>query len=97
MKIPTSSNTSAPTRALYSLSRDRETSPAPVQQARLADHLPDAATIQRRATDIFTALLDGSLKIEIAGRYTLDNVEAAHAALEERRTVGKPVLVVREE
>jgi NADPH2:quinone reductase len=64
---------------------------------RLADHLPDAATIQRRATDIFTALLDGSLKIEIAGRYTLDNVEAAHAALEERRTVGKPVLVVREE
>jgi NADPH2:quinone reductase len=64
---------------------------------RLADHLPDAATIQRRANDIFTALLDGSLRIDIAGRYTLDNVEEAHAALEERRTVGKPVLVVRQE
>jgi len=61
---------------------------------RLADHLQDAATIRRRAADVFTALLDGSLKIAIAGRYTLDNVEAAHAALEERRTVGKPVLVL---
>ncbi|HEV2007089.1 MAG TPA: zinc-binding dehydrogenase, partial [Burkholderiales bacterium] len=64
---------------------------------RLADHLPDAATIQRRANDIFTALLDGSLTIDIAARYTLDNVEEAHAALKERRTVGKPVLVVRED
>lgn len=59
---------------------------------RLADHLPDAATIQRRADDIFNALLDGSLKISIAGRYTLDNVGEAHAALEARRMVGKPIL-----
>lgn len=61
---------------------------------RLADHLLDAAMIQRRADDIFAALIDGSLKIEIAGRYTLDNVEEAHEALEERHMVGKPVLVV---
>ena len=61
---------------------------------RLADHLPDAATIRRRADDIFTALLDGSLRIDIAGRYDLDTVEEAHAALEERRMVGKPVMVV---
>lgn len=61
---------------------------------RLADHLPDAATIRRRADDIFTALLDGSLKIDIAGRYNLANVGQAHAALEERRMVGKPVLVI---
>lgn len=61
---------------------------------RLADHLRDAAEIQRRAADIFGALLDGSLKISIAGRYTLDNVEEAHAAYEERRMVGKPVLDV---
>ncbi|HEV7803150.1 MAG TPA: quinone oxidoreductase, partial [Burkholderiales bacterium] len=45
---------------------------------RLADHLPDAATIRRRADAIFSALIDGSLKIEIAGRYTLDTVEEAH-------------------
>ncbi|MEK6591736.1 MAG: quinone oxidoreductase [Pseudomonadota bacterium] len=59
---------------------------------RLADHLPDAATAQRRADDIFNALLDGSLRISIAGRYTLDNVMEAHAALEARRMVGKPIL-----
>jgi NADPH:quinone reductase len=61
---------------------------------RLADHLLDAAAIQRRAEDLFGALADGSLRIGIAGRYTLDNVEEAHAALEERRMVGKPVLEV---
>lgn len=61
---------------------------------RLADYLPNAATIRRRAHDIFAALLDNSLKIDIAGRYTFDNVETAHTELEERRTVGKPVLVV---
>lgn len=61
---------------------------------RLADHLRDATEIRRRAADIFGALLDGSLKIAIAGRYTLDNVEEAHAAFEERRMVGKPVLDV---
>ncbi|HEV7819528.1 MAG TPA: quinone oxidoreductase [Burkholderiales bacterium] len=61
---------------------------------RLADHLPDAETTRRRAHDIFCALLDGSLKISIAGRYTLDNVAAAHAELEERRMIGKPIVVV---
>jgi len=61
---------------------------------RLADHLLDAAMIQRRADDIFPALIDGSLEIDIAGRYTLDNFEEAHEALEERRMVGKPLLQV---
>jgi NADPH2:quinone reductase len=61
---------------------------------RLADHLPDARTTRERAADIFTALLDGSLKIGIAGRFTLADVDKAHAALEERRMIGKPVLVM---
>ena len=59
---------------------------------RLADHLRNADEIRCRADDLFGALLDGSLKIGIAGRYTLDNVDVAHAAYEERRMVGKPVL-----
>lgn len=59
---------------------------------RLADHLRDAAEIGRRADAVFGALRDGSLNISIAGRYTLDNVEQAHAAYEERRMLGKPVL-----
>jgi NADPH2:quinone reductase len=59
---------------------------------RLADHLPDAATVQRRANDIFSALLEGTLTIRIGGVYTLDRVEEAHEALEERKMIGKPLL-----
>ena len=61
---------------------------------RLADHLPDAATTRRRADEIFAALLDGSLQISIVGRYTLDDVAKAHAELEERRMIGKPIMVM---
>jgi NADPH2:quinone reductase len=59
---------------------------------RLADYLSDAATIRRRASDIFAGLIDGTLSIEVAGRYSLDNVEEAHEQLESRQTVGKPIL-----
>lgn len=61
---------------------------------RLADHIADAATTRRRAADIFGALLDGSLTIEIAGRYTLDSAIDALHALEARRMLGKPLLVL---
>lgn len=63
---------------------------------RLADHLLDAAMTRRRAHDLFSALVDGALHIDIAARYTLDTVEEAHAALEERRMVGKPLLVMEQ-
>ena len=61
---------------------------------RLADHLPDAATIRRRAGDIFAALIEGAMTIRIAGRYTLDDVEHAHEDLRARRTIGKPILTL---
>lgn len=61
---------------------------------RLADHLADAKTVQRRADEVFDAILHGAISIEINGRYTLDNVEAAHAALEERRQSGKAVMEI---
>lgn len=59
---------------------------------RLADHLRDAAEISRRGDAVFAALQDGSLTMGIAGRYTLDNVEVAHEAYEQRRMDGKAVL-----
>lgn len=59
---------------------------------RLADHLQDAATVQRRADAIFQALADKTLAIEVAGSYTLDNVEVAHEKLEKRQQIGKSVL-----
>ncbi|MDB5921963.1 MAG: zinc-binding dehydrogenase family protein [Betaproteobacteria bacterium] len=61
---------------------------------RLADHLADSTTIRRRAEDIFSAMLDGSLKVTIGGRYTFDTVEKVHSALEDRRMIGKPLLII---
>lgn len=61
---------------------------------RLADYLCDGPTVQRRADEIFAALEDGTLSLQISGRYTLDQVEVAHAALEERRQLGKSVLLI---
>ena len=61
---------------------------------RLTDHLADAATVQRRADDLFSAIAAGHLKVPIdPRRYTLDDVAIAHACLEERRQVGKALLV----
>jgi NADPH2:quinone reductase len=62
---------------------------------RLADHLPDAETIRRRVADIFSGLVDGTLSIALARQYTLDNVEQAHEDLENRNTVGKPLIKIR--
>ena len=59
---------------------------------RLADHLADAETVQRRADDVFAALIDGTLQIPIVARYTLKNIEKAHAMIESREQIGKAVL-----
>lgn len=59
---------------------------------RLADHLQDAETVQRRAHDIFAGLLDGSLEIPTAGVRSLITVGEAHRALEERTSTGKWIL-----
>ena len=61
---------------------------------RLADYLADGITVQRRADEIFAALEDGTLRLDISGRHTLDEVEIAHAALEDRRQLGKSILVI---
>ncbi|MDJ0415392.1 quinone oxidoreductase family protein [Rhodococcus opacus] len=59
---------------------------------RLADHMASAEEVQMRAADVFAGLLDGSITLSVAGRYCFDDVEKAHAALEERRQIGKAVL-----
>jgi NADPH2:quinone reductase len=61
---------------------------------RLADHLEDAQTVRRRAADIFALLIEGTISIQIAGRYSLDEIERAHEDLEHRRTIGKPILKI---
>ncbi|HET7397093.1 MAG TPA: quinone oxidoreductase [Intrasporangium sp.] len=46
-----------------------------------------------RASEVLGALADGSLHLEIGGRYPLTEAAAAYEALEGRRTTGKLILV----
>ncbi len=57
-------------------------------------YLSDRATTQRHADEIFTALEHGTLRLDISARYALDQVEIAHAALENRRQLGKSILLI---
>lgn len=61
---------------------------------RLADHMQDAMTVQRRADDVFAAILKGDLNIKIAGTYTLDDVDEVHARIENRTQIGKSILQI---
>ncbi|KAA5922668.1 quinone oxidoreductase [Achromobacter xylosoxidans] len=59
---------------------------------RLADHMRDGVTVQRRADAVFGALLEGSLDIAIEGRYEMEDVQRIHARLEAREQIGKSVM-----
>jgi len=61
---------------------------------RLADHMADGATVQRRADAVFQAILEGSLNIEIEGHYTLNDVLDVHSRIEAREQIGKSVMVI---
>lgn len=59
---------------------------------RLADHMSDGATVQRRADAVFAAILEGSLSIDIEGCYAMDEVHKVHARIEAREQIGKSVM-----
>jgi NADPH2:quinone reductase len=59
---------------------------------RLADHMNDGVTVQRRADAVFAAILEGSLRIDIEGHYSMDDVQKIHARLEAREQIGKSVM-----
>ncbi|WP_454676069.1 quinone oxidoreductase family protein [Achromobacter marplatensis] len=61
---------------------------------RLADHMQDAQTVQRRADAVWAALASGALTMEIAGRYTLETVAQAHERIESRVQIGKAVVEI---
>jgi NADPH2:quinone reductase len=46
-----------------------------------------------RSQDVFAAIADGSLHVQIGGRYGLEDVAQAYADLEGRRTTGKLLIV----
>ncbi|GAB5340513.1 quinone oxidoreductase family protein [Pseudomonas fluorescens] len=61
---------------------------------RLADHMADGATVQRRANAVFAAMLEGALTVEIAGHYTLETLQQVHERIEARQQIGKAVVWV---
>lgn len=50
--------------------------------------------LAERATEVFEAILDGSLQIRVSNRYPLADARQAHIDLEARKTSGKAILLV---
>lgn len=61
---------------------------------RLADHMADGATVQRRANAVFAAMLEGTLTVAIEGHYTLETLQQVHERIEARQQIGKAVVWV---
>lgn len=59
----------------------------------LFTHIATTEELRMRAARLFGAVLDGTLKPQPVTRFALKEVAAAQLALEERRTVGKIILV----
>ena len=59
----------------------------------LAHYVAERAEYEWRAGEVLGAVADGSLKVDIGGRYPLVEAASAYEALEGRQTTGKLVLV----
>jgi NADPH2:quinone reductase len=58
----------------------------------LANYVSDPAELRQRASDLFTWLADGRLRLRIHKTYKLDDAAQAHRDLEGRKTTGKLLL-----
>ncbi|MGX1772379.1 quinone oxidoreductase family protein [Nocardia brasiliensis] len=64
-----------------------------VTRPSLAFYTRDRAELLWRATDIFTAIAEGTLQLRIGATYPLADAEQAHRDLESRQTTGSIVLL----
>jgi NADPH2:quinone reductase len=62
---------------------------------KLADYILTREELAWRAGGVFDAILGGSLRINIGGRYPLADARRAHQDLQSRRTTGKLLLLPR--
>ncbi len=63
-----------------------------VTRPTLADYTATREELLWRAGDVLAAVADGTLRVEIGGRYALADAARAYADLEGRRTTGKLLL-----
>ena len=59
---------------------------------KLADYVPTRGELHWRAGEVFDAIVSGSLRITIGGRYPLADAAQAHQDLQGRHTTGKLLL-----
>ncbi|GAB2462374.1 quinone oxidoreductase family protein [Jatrophihabitans fulvus] len=59
----------------------------------LVDYVRATDELRARAAEVFTAVADGTVRLEIGGRYGLDEAPRAYEDLEGRRTTGKLLVV----
>jgi NADPH2:quinone reductase len=64
-----------------------------VTRPTLGHYVATREELEWRAREILGGIADGSLEVEIGGRYPFDEAAAAYEALEGRRTTGKVILV----
>lgn len=64
-----------------------------VTRPTLAHYVADRDELLWRAGDVLGAVADGSLQVEIGGRYPLERAADAYRDLESRRTTGKLLLI----
>lgn len=63
-----------------------------VTRPTLLSYIQDRDELSWRARDVFGALADGSLKLQIGGNYSLEDADSAYEALEGRHSTGKLIL-----
>ena len=59
----------------------------------LFSYIPDRASLDRCSSELFDVVANGHVNIEINQRFDLDDVVAAHDALEGRQTTGSTILL----
>jgi NADPH2:quinone reductase len=64
-----------------------------VTRQTLFSHITSRERTQAMADDLFSAVTSGQVKIHVAQRYPLDQVQQAHRDLEARHTTGSTVLI----
>ncbi|MEO7421520.1 MAG: quinone oxidoreductase [Ornithinibacter sp.] len=64
-----------------------------VTRPTLGHHLATREELEWRSGDVLGAVSDGSLRVEVGGRYPLTEAATAYADLESRRTQGKLLLL----
>lgn len=64
-----------------------------VTRPSLAHYIATREELLRRGREVFAAVADGTLHVEIGGRYALEEAATAYDALESRSSTGKLILI----